>query len=106
MRFFIAITILVILCSACQTLRGRLHTIDVSDDVSKSEAMIIGECYWEKHLEGGEITDIRDGGDYWIVLGKLGGYLAKPMSIDVDKLSGKVISKVGPSYDSPFDIYP
>ena len=35
-----------------------------------------------------------------------GGYLAKPLSFNVDKHSGKLTSQVGPSYDSPFDIYP
>lgn len=77
----------------------------LTDGVSQSEAMIIAECYSTKHLGDGEITSIQDGGDRWIVAGRLGGYLAKRLSFDIDKHSGKVTSQVGPSYDSPLDIY-
>lgn len=96
----------VALCTGCQTQRAKLRTVNLSDGVSHSEARIIGECYFTKNLAGGKVTDIEDGGDHWVVDGRLGGYLPKPLSVDIDKHSGRVTSQVGPSYDSPFDIYP
>ena len=106
MKCVTTIFFLLIICAGCQTKRGKLHALVLSDGVSQSEAMIIGECYFAKHLAGGKITSIRNDGDYWVVEGKLGGYLAKPLSFDIDKRSGKVTSQVGPSYDCPLDIYP
>jgi hypothetical protein len=97
---------LLLLCAGCQTQRGKLHAINVSDGISESEAMIIAECYSAKHLGGGKIEGIRDGGDHWVVVGRLGGYLPKPLSFEIDKRSGKITSEVGPNYDNPLDIYP
>lgn len=108
MQRLILVTIFValqIICPGCQTQSGKLRAVNPSDGVSRSEARIIARCYSEKHLGGGKITGVSDGGDHWIVVGKLGGYLAKPLSFDIDKHSGKITSRVGPSYDCPLDIY-
>ncbi len=106
MKVHATVFVLLIACAGCQKQRGRLHSVVLTDGISQSEAVIIAECYSTKHLGDGEITSIRDGGDRWIVAGRLGGYLAKPLSFDIDKHSGMVTSQVGPSYDSPLAIYP
>jgi len=93
------------ICVGCQSQRGKLRTVDLSDGVSQSEAMIIGQCYSDQHLGGGKITRVDDGADHWTAVGKLGGYVAKPLSFEIDKRSGKITSQVGPSYNSPLEIY-
>jgi hypothetical protein len=95
---FTSLIALLVICAGCQTQRGKLRAVDLSDGVSQSEAMVIGQCYSDKHLGGGKITSIEDGGDHWVVV-------AKPVSFDIDKHSGKITSQVGPSYDRPLDIY-
>ena len=47
------------------------RAVDRSDGVSKTEAMIIGQCYSDKHLGGGKMISIEDGGYYWVVVVKL-----------------------------------
>jgi hypothetical protein len=106
MKFIATLIVLLSICAGCQTMRGKLHTVNLSHGISKSDAMIIAECYSAKHLGGGKIEGIQDGGDHWIAVGRLGGYVAKPLSFDIDKRSGKVTSTVGPNYDNPLDIYP
>ena len=104
-KSFTTLIALLVICAGCQTQRGKLRAVDLSDGVSQSEALIIGQCYSDKHLGGGKITSCEDGGDHWVVVGKLGGYVAKRLSFDIDKHSGKITSQVGPSYDCPLDIY-
>ena len=93
------------ICAGCQSLRGKLLGLDLSDGVSQAEAMVIAQCYSEEHLGSGKIDRIEDSGDHWTAVGKLGGYVAKPLSFAIEKQSGKITSQVGPSYDSPLDIY-
>jgi hypothetical protein len=107
MMFRAIFFVLLVACFGCQTQRQKLHTVVLSDGVSQSEALIIGESYFAKHLAGGKITGIQDGGVHWIVAGRLDGYVAKPLSFEIDKHSGKITSQIGfaPSYICPFDIY-
>lgn len=98
MKFITTLIALLIICAGCHTQRGNLHTADLSQGVTESEAMIIGQHYSDKYLGGGKITSIVDGGDHWIACGNLGGYLPKPLSFDIDKRSGTVTSTIGPTY--------
>lgn len=89
----------------CQTQSGKLSTVDLADGVSQAEAMTIAQCYSDKHLGSGEISSVEDGGDRWLAVAKLGGYLAKPLSFSIATHSGRITSQVGPSYETPFDLY-
>lgn len=83
-----------------------LIAVDLIDGASKSEAMIISKCYSEKHLEAGSIDNIEDRGAYWVIVGNLGGLVAKPFSFEIEKGSGSIRSTIGPSYKSPLDMIP
>ncbi len=106
MRYATALLYLIIICTGCKTPGEKLHTVILSDGVSKSEAQIIGESYFAKHIVGGKLMDIHDGDDQWIIDGNIGGYIAKPVHFFIDKHSGKVTSQWGPSYDNPLEILP
>ena len=87
-------------------LREKLKTVTVTDGISKSEAELIAKCYFAKHVGCGVFTGIRDGGDYWIVDGGF-GFAGVPIhGFYIDKSSGEVTSPVGPSYATPFEIFP
>jgi len=87
-------------------LRTKLKSITVADGISKSEAELIAECYFQRNVGCGAYTGIRDGGDYWIVDGAF-GYAGQPIKgFHIDKNTGKVTSPIGPSYASPFEIFP
>jgi hypothetical protein len=90
-------------CLGCQTHVGKLSAVDFADGVSQSEAMTIAQCYSDKYLGRGEISSIEDGGDHWLAVGKLGGYLAKPLSFSIDKRSGKITSQGGPDHETPYE---
>src|SRR5688500_13332665 len=59
-------------------LRQELKAVTMADGISKSEAELIAEGYFHRHVGCGGFTGIRDGGDYWIVDGVF-GYVAKPI---------------------------
>jgi hypothetical protein len=83
-----------------------LKAVTVADGISKSEAELIAECYFHQNVGCGGFTRIRDGGGYWIVDGAF-GYAAKPIQgFHIDKSSGKITSPIGPSYATPFEIFP
>ena len=93
---------------AAQTsqLREKLGTVTVADGISKSEAELIAECYFHQNVGCGGFTGIRDGGDYWIVDGAF-GYAAKPIQgFHIAKSTGRITSPIGPSYATPFEIFP
>jgi len=106
MRSAAILLLLMMVCIGCESRRDRLHAIDFAHGVSQSDARIIGECYFAKHIPRGKLTGVQDGGAQWIIEGNIGGYFPKKMSFDVDKRSGKIASQVGPSYDNPLDMYP
>ena len=87
-------------------LRAKLKAITVADGISKSEAELIAECYFHQNVGCGGYTGIRDGGDFWIVDGAF-GYAAKPIQgFHIAKSTGKITSPIGPSYATPFEIFP
>jgi hypothetical protein len=95
-----------LLTSQTAQLRQILHTVTVADGVSKPEAEIIAECYFHQNVGCGSFTGIRDGGTFWIVDGVV-GYAAQPIEgFQIDKRSGKIKSPIGPSYATPFEIFP
>ena len=116
MKFSDLFVILMIACGGCgvssesheaQTiqLRTKLKAVVVADGISKSEAELIAECYFHKHVGCGGFTGVRDGGDYWIVDGAF-GVAAKPIQgFHIDKSTGKVTSPIGPSYATPLGIF-
>jgi len=78
----------------------------VADGISRSEAELIAKCYFQQNVGCGNFTGIRDGGDHWIVDGVF-GYAAKPIhGFHIDKSTGKITSPIGPSYATPFTIFP
>jgi len=115
MRLTALLLFLLVICAACQTQparpataewREKLHTVTLADGISKSEARIIGECYFAKNVGCGAFYGVHDGGDRWIVDGGF-GYAALPVhDFYIDKRSGKVTSSIGPSYDNPLEIFP
>ena len=113
MRFFVFCFLLLVACAGCQPtpptdaqLRKKLHSITVADGISQSEAQIIVDCYFAQNIGCGAFEGIHDGGDRWIVDGRF-GYAGTPVkNFYIDKLSGKVVSSVGPSYDDPLKIFP
>ena len=87
-------------------LRQKLKAVTVADGISKSEAELIAECYFHQNVGCGGFTGIRDGDGYWIVDGAF-GYAAKPIQgFHIDKSTGKITSPIGPSYATPFEIFP
>jgi hypothetical protein len=87
-------------------LRAKLKAVTVADGISKSEAELIAECYFHQNVGCGGYTGIRDGGDFWIVDGAF-GYAAKPIQgFHIAKSTGKITSPIGPSYATPFEIFP
>jgi hypothetical protein len=93
---------------AAQTAQMRqiLRTVTVADGISKSEAEIIAKCYFHQHVGCGNFSGIRDGGHFWIVDGAF-GYAGQPIEgFHVDKRTGQVKSSIGPSYLTPFEIFP
>jgi hypothetical protein len=88
-------------------LREKLKTVTTADGISSPEAELIAECYSHQNIGCGGFTGIRDGGDYWIVDGVF-GYAAKPIKgwLQIDKATGKITSRGGPSYQNPFEILP
>ena len=83
-----------------------MKTITVTDGVSKSEAELIAECYFHQNVGCGGFTGIRDGGEFWIVDGAF-GYAAKPIQgFHISKATGKITSPIGPSYETPYQIFP
>jgi hypothetical protein len=115
MRFSVILILLLVACAGCQTQpvaptaaewREKLRTVTLADGISQSEAQIIGECYFARHVGCGAFSGVHDGGDRWIVDGAV-GYAAVPVQgFYIDKRSGKVVSPIGPSYDNPLDIFP
>ena len=92
-----------------EELRTKLMAVTVADGISKSEAEVIAECYFHQNVACGAFTGIQDGGGFWIVDAKF-GYAGKPVTgFHIDKSSGKITSpksSVGPSYGTPFEIFP
>ena len=87
-------------------LRAKLKSITVADGISKSEAELIAECYFHQNVGCGGYTGVRDGSEYWIVDGAF-GMAAQPIKgFHIDKGTGKIKSPIGPSYASPFEIFP
>jgi len=87
-------------------LREKLKTVTVADGISKSEAVLIAECYFHQNVGCGAFTGIQDGGDFWIVDAK-SGYAGTPVKdFHIDKRTGKITSPIGPSYATPFQIFP
>ena len=83
-----------------------MRTVIVADGVSKPEAELIAECYFHQNVGCGGFTGIRDGGDFWIVEGAF-GYAAKPIrGFHIAKSTGRITSPIGPSYATPFEIFP
>jgi hypothetical protein len=78
----------------------------VADGISKSEAELIAKCYFHQNVGCGAYTGVRDGGDYWIVDGAFGVVAQSIKGFHVDKSTGKITSPIGPSYASPFEIFP
>ena len=86
--------------------RQQLKAITIADGISKAEAELIAECYFYRNVGCGGFTGIRDGGEYWIVDGAF-GYAAIPIQgFHIYKGTGKIISPIGPSYATPFEIFP
>jgi len=87
-------------------LRQILKGVTVANGISKPEAEIIAECYFYQNVGCGSFTGIRDGGSFWIVDGAV-GYAGQPVEgLHIDKRRGKIQSPIGPSYATPFDIFP
>ena len=87
-------------------LREKFRSLSVADGVSKPEAELIAECYFHQNVGCGGFTGIRDGGEFWIVDGAY-GYAAKPIhGFHISKATGKITSPIGPSYATPFEIFP
>lgn len=114
-RVAITFCFLSLICVACQMQpavppaaewRAKLKTVTLTDGISRSEAQIIGQCYFARHVGCGGFSGIRDGGDHWIVDGNFGIAGAPVRGFFIDKHSGKVTSPIGPSYDNPFEIFP
>jgi len=86
-------------------LQAKLKAITVGDGISNSEAELIATCYFHQNVGCGVFTVIRDGGEYWLVDGAF-GYAAEPIvGFHIDKKSGKVTSPIGPSYESPSELF-
>lgn len=86
--------------------RQKLKAITLSDGVWQSEAEIIAQSYFARNVGCGAFTDIQDGGDRWLVDGKL-DFAGEPIKgFFIDKQSSKVASPVGPSHDDPLKIFP
>jgi hypothetical protein len=87
-------------------LRKALKAVTLGDGVSQSEADLIARCYFNQNVGCGQFTGIRDGGDTWIVDGVF-GYRGRPIvGFEISKTSGKITSPDGPSYATPFQIFP
>ncbi|HTR41299.1 MAG TPA: hypothetical protein VMH87_06750 [Pseudomonadales bacterium] len=107
--------LLLVLCVGCQTspqkksdaeIRAKLHTVNVADGISESEAETIGQCYFDKNIGCGVYVDVRDDGDKWIVDGAIGA-VAVPGHFYIDKRTGKIFGcTFGPNYGDPFAIDP
>ncbi len=122
MRCFAPGFLLLLACVGCQTqpaaptetqvreskirLQEKLRTVTLADGVSQSEAEIIGECYFSKHVGCGACYGVHDGGDRWM-LDAAFGYGGKTVNgFYIEKHSGKIVSPIGPSYDNPLEIFP
>ena len=89
-----------------EELRQKLRAVTTADGISKSEAELIAECYFEMNIGCGAFTGIQNGGDHWIVDAKF-GYAGTPVKgFQIDKGTGKIKSPIGPSYATPFQIFP
>ena len=87
-------------------LRQKLKAVTVADGISKTEAELIAKCYFHQNVGCGGFTGIRAGDGFWIVDGAF-GYAAKQIQgFHIDKSSGKITSPIGPSYATPFEIFP
>ena len=87
-------------------LREKLKAVTVADGITKAEAELIAECYFHQNVGCGAFTGIQDGGDFWIVDAKF-GYAGTPVKdFHIEKSTGKITSPIGPSYATPFDIFP
>ena len=89
-----------------QQLRRQLSRVTVADGISKSEAELIATCYFYQQVGCGGFTGVRDGGAFWIVEGAI-GFAARPIQgFHIAKSDGKITSPIGPSYATPFEIFP
>lgn len=114
-EIFATFVLLTAICTGCETLpnqptiaerREKLHTVTLEDGISQSEARIIGESYFARHVGCGAFSGVHDGGGRWIVDGAVGVAGVPVHDFYIDKRSGKVTSSIGPSYDNPRDIFP
>jgi hypothetical protein len=83
-----------------------LKTVSLADGISKSEAQLIAECYFHQNLACGGFTGILDGGNFWILDGAFGSAGQSIEGFRIDKSIGKITSTNGPSYATPFEIFP
>ena len=87
-------------------LRQKLKSVTLADGISKSEAKLIAECYFHQNIGCGGFTGVRDGLDCWIVDGAF-GVAAEPIrGFYIAKGTGMIVSPIGPSYATPFEIFP
>jgi len=115
MKLSAPLVLSLVLCAGCQThriaptkaqLQEKLSTIQLADGVSQAEAQIIGECYFARNVGCGIFSGVHDGGDRWIVDAAF-GYAGQPVKgFYIEKHSGRIESPIGPSYESPFEIFP
>ena len=87
-------------------LRKELSEIVLTDGVSKHEAEIIAKAYFNQHVGCGAFNSIQDGGNFWIVDGAFGYGATAINGFTIDKRSGAVTSPIGPSFSTPFQIFP
>jgi hypothetical protein len=85
-----------------RALQAQLHTIVVEDGINLQEANIIAQSYFIRFGPGcGAAADVIDGGDVWISKVFV-GYAATPReSILIDKHTGRVTWKYGPTSENP-----
>ena len=83
---------------------GSLKDVDTSDGVDESEARIIAEAYFHKHIGCGTYEGVTESSDSWVVEGKF-GYTGDPISGFLrNKKTGQITSPIGPSYTRPNDM--
>lgn len=87
-------------------LRQKLRTVKTEGGISKSDAEIIAECYFDQNVGCGAFIGIQDGGAFWIVDAKFGFAGTPVKDFQIDKSTGKITSPIGPSYPTPFQIFP
>lgn len=86
-------------------LKTQLVKMNVYDGINIKEADIIARAYFHKYVGCGGYLSVSDGGTFWEVNGLFGLGARRIKGFQIDKMSGKITSPIGPSYLNPKFIF-